>query len=194
MGVPLGNRETVAFIKTTGARVIAEVGINVGCTSIWLAQYLNRRGELHLFDYEDRVREVKAKLNTAGYDNIVGHGNTHRIMDSYNWSLMRVLQQRSEPFFDYVYLDGAHTWNVDALAFLLLDRLLKVGGYIDFDDYDWSLEKSKSMNPRVSSLTRESFTDKQISESHVRLVVDLLVKRDPRYTEIRKNKIYQKVA
>ncbi len=189
-----GNRGTIDFIKTTNARTVAEVGICVGFTSEPLAKYLNGQGELHLFDYEDRVREVVGKLKAAGYRNIVGHGNSHRIIDSYNWSLMRVLQQHSEPIFDYVYLDGAHTWNVDALAFLLIDRLLKVGGYIDFDDYHWSLARSPTLNPRAFPMTKQLFTNYQIREPHVRLIVDLLVKRDPRYAEVRKNKIYQKIA
>ena len=42
---------------------------------------------------------------------------------------------RAWPIFDYVFIDGAHTWMLDALAFLLVDRLLRVGGYVDFDDY-----------------------------------------------------------
>lgn len=170
---------------------MAEVGIYEGHTSEPLAQYLNGQGELHLFDYEERIRDVVAKLNRAGYSNVVGHPNTHKTMDSYNWSLMRVLKQHTEPIYDYVYLDGAHTWNIDALAFLLIDRLLKVGGYIDFDDYHWSPQKSRAMNPLV---TRLMFTTSQIRESHVRLIVDLLVKRDPRYTEVKKNKIYKKIA
>jgi hypothetical protein len=35
------------------------------------------------------------------------------------------------------------------LACLLIGRLLKVGGYIDFHDYYWSHEKSPTMNPWV---------------------------------------------
>lgn len=186
-----GNRQTINFIKTTNSRVVAEVGIYEGHTSEPLAQYLNGQGELHLFDYEERVRDVVAKLNRAGYNNVIGHPNSHKTMDSYNWSLMRVLKEQTEPIYDYVYLDGAHTWNIDALAFLLIDRLLKVGGYIDFDDYHWSPQKSRAMNPLV---TRLMFTTSQIRESHVRLIVDLLVKRDPRYAEVKKNKIYKKIA
>jgi predicted O-methyltransferase YrrM len=192
--VPRGNQETIDFITTTNCRIVAEVGIYEGFTSAPLAKYLNGQGELHLFDYEDRVRGVTAKLNAAGYENIVGHGNSHKTMDSYNWSLMRVLQQNSEPIYDYVYLDGAHTWNIDALAFLLIDRLLRVGGYIDFDDYYWSHERSPTMNPKVFPATEIMFTPSQIRESHVRLIVDLLVKRDPRYAEVIKNKIYRKFA
>lgn len=83
---------------------------------------------------------------------------------------------------------------MDALAFLLIDRLLKVGGYIDFDNYHWNHERSPTMNPRVFPATKLMFTTSQIRESHVRLIVDLLVKRDPRYAEVKKKKIYKKIG
>lgn len=191
---PGGGKATVDFIRTTNCRMVAEVGICEGYTSEPLAKYLNGEGELHLFDYEERVHYVLSKLNAAGYHNIVGHGNSHKLMDSYNWSLMRVLQQHTEPIYDYVFLDGAHTWNIDALAFMLIDRLLKAGGYIHFDDYHWSQSRSRTMNPKIFPPVAAMFTESQIRESHVRLIVDLLVKRDPRYAEVIKNKIYQKVA
>ena len=60
------------------------------------------------------------------------------LMDSYNWSLMQLLAEHGGRCFDYVFLDGAHTWALDALAFLLVDRLLTPGGYVDFDDYGWT--------------------------------------------------------
>lgn len=188
------NQQTIDFIKTTNCRMIAEVGIYEGYTSELLGKYLNGQGELHLFDYVERVSDVRAKLNAAGYHNVVGHGNSHKIMDSYNWSLMRVLQQHTGPIYDYVFLDGAHTWNLDALAFFLIDRLLKVGGYIDFDDYGWSLEISPTMNPKIFPATKRMYTPEQIRESHVRLIVELLVKHDPRYVEVIENKIYRKIT
>jgi predicted O-methyltransferase YrrM len=188
------NQETIDFVTGTQSRVIAEIGVYQGHTSELFARYLGGRGELHLFDFEERVREVAAKLEAAGYRNVVSHANSHKTMDSYNWSLMRVLQVHPEPIYDYVLLDGAHTWQLDALAFLLVDRLLKVGGYIDFDDYGWTLARSPSMNPGVFPATRRLYTPEQIAEAHVRLVVELLVRRDVRYIEVVENKIYQKVG
>lgn len=188
------NQETIDFVAGTQSRVIAEIGVYQGHTSELFARYLGGRGELHLFDFEERVREVAAKLEAAGYRNVVSHANSHKTMDSYNWSLMRVLQTHPEPIYDYVLLDGAHTWQLDALAFLLVDRLLKVGGYIDFDDYGWTLARSPSMNPGVFPATRRLYTPDQIEEAHVRLVVELLVRRDVRYIEVVENKIYQKVG
>jgi predicted O-methyltransferase YrrM len=193
LAVVRANEGTLAFLTTTAARIIAEVGCYEGHTSRAIARWLNGAGELHLFDFADRVAPVVAALHQAGYRNVVGHGNSRKLLDSYNWSLMRVVQQHPAPLYDYVFLDGAHVWALDALAFFLLDRLLKPGGYLDFDDYSWSLAGSPALNPGAFPMTAELYTAEQIAERQVALVVDLLVKRDPRYREVVKNKIYQKV-
>jgi hypothetical protein len=113
-------------------------------------------------------------------------------MDSYNWSLMRVLEEHEGPLFDYVFLDGAHTWAHDALAFLLADRLLAPGGYMDFDDYGWSLRASPSMNPEVFPDVESLYSEEQIDARQVALVVDVLVRPDERYEELVANKIFRK--
>jgi len=192
--VERANAVTLEFVRQTGARCIAEVGIYEGYTSVGLARHLKGQGELHLFDFEERVTKVAAQLRAQGFANVVPHGNTHKTFDSYNWSLMQLLQQRSAPMFDYVYLDGAHTWPLDALAFFLIDRLLKVGGYLDFDDYEWSLEKSPTMKPEVFPATKRQFTPEQIRERHVRLIIEILVRRDARYAEVVPDKIFRKLA
>ena len=92
---------------------------------------------------------------------------------------MQLLEEHRGPIFDYVFVDGAHTWAHDALAFLLVDRLLRPGGYVDFDDYTWTLRNSPSMNPAVFPEVERLYTDDQIDTAQVALVVDLLVKPDP---------------
>jgi predicted O-methyltransferase YrrM len=185
-------KETIDFLKTTESRAIAEIGVFKGQTSIEFAQYLNGKGELHLFDFENSVKKVKSKLNEMGYTNVIAHPNSHKTMDSYNWSIMKLLQSHDQPIFDYVFIDGAHTWAIDALTFLLIDKLLKVGGYVDFDDYEWTMKDSPSMNPVSFPPVKKMYTDEQISTAQVGLIVDLLTRRDPRYTEVVRNKIFQK--
>lgn len=188
------NEATVSFVEQVAPLDVAEIGIYRGDTSLEIARRLPADGTLHLFDFEPRVREVTERLRADGFTRVVGHPNSAKGLDSYNWSLMKVLRDHPEPAFDYVFLDGAHTWHVDALAFLLSDRLLRDGGHIDFDDYTWTLGDSPTMSPAVHLPTAELYTDEQIAEPHVRLVVDLLVRRDPRYEEVVPNKIFRKRA
>ena len=188
------NTGTVEFFATTGCRSYAEIGIYQGDTARQIAELLAGEGEIHLFDFEDRVAPVAASLCDAGHRNVVAHPNSRRLLDSYNWSLMELLAEHPGPVFDYVFLDGAHTWALDALAFMLVDRLLKDGGYVDFDDYGWTMARSPSMRPEVFPDVRRLYTDEQIERPQVALVVDLLVRSHPGYTEVVPNKIFRKAS
>jgi hypothetical protein len=47
-----------AFDKTHKPLNFAEIGVDKGDTSLELARFLNGKGTLHLFDYEDIVLQV----------------------------------------------------------------------------------------------------------------------------------------
>jgi hypothetical protein len=171
----------------------AEFGVWKGATTGQLARFLNSEGELHLFDYEDTVVELKKKLVEAKYTNVTAWGSSYRYLDSYNWSLRLILENHRGLSFDFIFLDGAHTWAVDALTFLLCDLLLNVGGYIDFDDYGWRLRGS-SLDPARVPVTADLYTEEQIDDLQVKAIVDLLVRRHGNYREIVKNRLFQKVS
>jgi len=195
LNVPGPNETTIDLVRSTNARVVAEIGIYEGATSEGLARVLaDRDGELHLFDFDDRVEAVTERLRRLGFARVIPHGNSRKLMDSYNWSLGRLLADPAPPRFDYVFIDGAHLWGLDALTFFLADRLLAVGGHMDFDDYDWSLAASQTMNPEVLPETAELHTAEQIETPQVAMVVDLLVRPDPRYVEVVPDKVFRKLA
>ena len=185
---------TMQMVERFRPEVIAEIGVWKGGTTRALAEFLDGKGELHLFDFEEQLADVAGQLANKGYRNVVLHPNTTCTYDSYNWSLMQLVRDNPQPIFDYVYLDGAHTWAVDGFAFYLVDRLLKVGGYLDFDDYDWSMASSSAMHPRSRPETTIEYTTDQINTPNIKLVVDLLVRPDPRYVEVVPKKVFRKVA
>jgi hypothetical protein len=104
-----------------------------------------------------------------------------------------IAENKGALLFDYCFLDGAHTVAIDALNFFLCDRLLKVGGYMDFDDYTWRLRGS-SLDPSKIPAIAEQYTDEQMDAYQVKMIVDQLVRPDPRYQEVLKDKIFQKIA
>ena len=67
-----------------------------------------------------------------------------REFSSYTWWLKEQVQARSdahgnvEPRFDFVYLDGAKNWTIDGLAVVLVEKLLRPGGWLLMDDLDWT--------------------------------------------------------
>lgn len=194
VNVDAPNTRAVEFVAAMDPppKTIAEIGVYRGHTSREFARMLQPDGELHLYDFESTVEQVVTDLRKAGYDNVVGHGNSKKVLDSYNWSLMKMLRDHTQPIYDYVFLDGAHTWAHDALAFFLVDRLLKRGGFLHFDDYHWTLASSPSLNPDTFPKTAEWYPPEQIEAKQVKLVVDLLVRRDERYEEVVENGVFRK--
>jgi hypothetical protein len=193
---PEGTPATYQFMATAFAPEAhlhyAEFGIYRGETSVQVARRFPN-AVLHLFDFHETIAAVRDRF--AGMPvRVHWYGNTQKYNDSYNWSLLQLITaQQGRPLFDYCFLDGAHTVAVDALNFFLADRLLRVGGYMDFDDYNWRLRGS-SLDPQRVAAVAMQYTEEQIDAQQVKMIVDELVRRDPRYIEVVKNKIFQKVA
>jgi len=193
---PEGTPGTYSFLKKVfGVEQhfsYAEFGIYKADTAYNVCKQFPN-ATLYLFDFHENIEAAKEKLSIFT-NKIFYYGNTQKYNDSYNWSLAQLLQnQQNYPLFDYCFLDGAHTFAVDALNFLLCDKLTRVGGYIDFDDYYWTLRGS-SLDPKKIPAIADQYTEEQIDSKQVALIVDLLVKTNPQYKEILKNKIFQKIS
>jgi hypothetical protein len=187
------NHSGFSEIPDLNVLTFAEIGIWKGGTSCKLAEFLNNKGTLYLFDYADNLDFVMSQLKEKGYKNIRGFPSTQKYLDSYNWNLGNLLRETGYPLFDYIFIDGAHTWAIDALTFFLADKLLKKGGYLDFDDYNWRLRGS-SLDPGKVPETELFYTDEQIDSMQVKMIVDVLVRTSGSYTEIVKNKIFKKTC
>jgi hypothetical protein len=91
---------------------------------------------------------------------------------------MRFLEEETLPQFDLCYIDGAHSWLVDGFAFLLVDKLMKVGGWIVFDDFHWTYALSPS--ERDTNAVKSMPIDER-ETPQVQKIYDLLVKTHPCY-------------
>lgn len=175
-------------------RRYAEFGVLYGSTAVAAARAMAPGGALHLFDFQDRLDYVRDWVKWAGLEGVhtfYYHGSTRKLKDSYCWNLLKMLGQSSVSRFDYVFLDGAHTFDVEGLAFFLIDRLLAPGGYLEFDDYAWNLAGSPTMGPKAFPAIADWFTQEQLVVPHVKLIVDTLV-RNRGYTEVVANRLFQK--
>jgi predicted O-methyltransferase YrrM len=154
-----------------------ELGFYHGVSSAYIAGALEEAGHGHLttidlLDARDLKPNIEHVLNNLGLASLV---TWHYEPCSYNWRLMRLLQSYSEPAFDLCYIDGGHTWYSTGFGFCLVSRLLKSGGWVIFDDIDWTHENSTIRETaRVKAMPAD-----ERSLPQVRLVYDLLVKRDP---------------
>ena len=66
---------------------------------------------------------------------------------TYNWSLMKLIEQQTvddecRPRFDFCFVDGGPNWDDDGLAFMLVAKLLRPGGWVCFDDVNWTFDTS----------------------------------------------------
>lgn len=156
---------------------VLELGLAHGYAAIHIGAALeaNGVGKLTSVDNEsahDRRPTAASLIERAGL--------AHRIdtvyePTSYTWFLHRQLRKQLrdgviEPLYDFCFLDGAHTWNVDGFAFGLVDLLLRPGGTILFDDLRW--RPGEEADPE----------DREVDG--VAEVWDLLVATHPRYGEL----------
>ena len=180
------------LLEVQPSATVAEVGVGIGATSIEMVKMMGGKGSLHLFDFEDRVSELAADLRNSEFCQgleIVEHGNSRKTFDSYAWTLasmvlsMRNAGQSTEAF-DFVYLDGAHSYQYDAPSCVILKEMIKPGGYLVFDDMYWSFMKSPVMNPTKKPDIKNHYSDEQLEQPHIEMVVKLFMETDARFKQV----------
>jgi predicted O-methyltransferase YrrM len=185
------NAMTVQMVHATGARNVAEIGVYRGATSRVLARILPIGGSLDLFDFEEVVDRVAAECRAVARCSVRVHGCSSALRDSYCWPLGQLVQHHAEPIWDYVFVDGAHTWDIDALAVVLASRLLRVGGYIDLDDYEWTMDGSAAVSgfPTLAN----AYTAEQKATKQVAMIADVFLRRGG-FEEVVRNKVWRKAS
>lgn len=162
------------LIKENNLRQCIELGFYHGVSSAYIAEILKDNGGGHLI----AIDKAGARERVPNIDQVLGglcltdYVTVYYEPSSYTWRLMKLLEENEQAVFDFCYFDGGHTWDNTGFAFLLVDRLLKRGGWIVFDDLDWTLER-QSPRPRKP--------DEEITTPQVRKVWELLVKRHAGY-------------
>lgn len=170
------------ILASNDAPVVAEIGTGVGATTKAIVERLDHRGRLLIFDFHDRVDELVLDFQRLGYANIEPHGNTRLQNDNYNWNLAKLALQAREtgPMLDFAFLDGAHTFTVDAPATMLLKELLRPGGYLLFDDLLWTMATSPTLKEKSAKL----YPPEQTETPHIKMVCDLFMANDPSFKRL----------
>lgn len=164
------------FIEKNNIRDILELGFFHGVSTCYMATTLQKLGggsivTIDLYSAKDRTPNIEELLEKCSCRDLV---KVYYEPTSYNWRLMKLIEE-NELTFDFCYLDGGHDWYNTGYAFFLVDKLLKPGGWLVFDDLDWTLEhvhtKWALKKPLEERITPQ-----------VRQVWELLVKPHPSYT------------
>ena len=186
-GVPYMKPEQARVITTkvveSGARDVLELGIMHGVSTCYMAEALEQSGRDWSITSLDREAALRNEPNVEDLLDRLGLRSRVTLLlepRSYTWRLMKMLAEDPRPRFDFCYLDGAHSWDTDGFAFFLVDRLLRPGGWIVFDDLEWSYAGSPQM--MAVDAVRALPADEQQARQ-VGLVFDLLVRPHPQYGE-----------
>lgn len=178
---PVRGKELYDWVRRTRPTDCLELGFAHGVSTLYIAGALESSGQGRLTSID---REVVRDFQPSAVEMIERAGLSHRAQlvheaTSYNWFLHGMLRRQTRdgvctPCYDFVFLDGAHTWEDDGLAFFLVDKLLRPGGWILFDDLDWRLDERWAEVPI-----------EQRELCQVREIFDLLVASNPSYRELR---------
>ncbi len=173
-------KDMTDFILKNRFRNILELGFEHGVSTCYIAAALDEQGEGQITTIDlDDARSVNPNIETLlGKLNLKKYVTVYYEPTSYIWRLLKMIEEDPSPRFDFCYIDGAHTWFVDGFAFYLVDRLLVPGGWIIFDDLDWTFDTSPVLRQTefVKSMPLEERTTPQI-----RKVYELIVKPHPAY-------------
>jgi predicted O-methyltransferase YrrM len=169
-----------SFFDDNGIRSCLELGFFHGVSSAYIAAKMAEVGG-HL----TTIDRIAAKQRQPNIDQLLEKLNLSEVVTviyeprSYTWALMKLLEGSTTEQFDFVFVDGGHGWDNTALAFFLVAKLLKPGGWVVFDDLGWTLADSRSATePWALKIPEEERKTPTVTK-----VYELLVQTDERFGE-----------
>ena len=168
-----------------------ELGFAHGVSSCYVAAAIQQNGvgrltSVDLLSSKMRKPSIEDLLHENGLESFV---TVVREVNSYNWYLKKRIEKQTmgtvcQPTVDFCFIDGSKNWTVDGFAFFLVDKLLKEGGTILFDDYGWSYSDHHDKQVTDGISHREMSKD-QLESPNIELVFQLLVMQHPNYSSFR---------
>jgi len=185
---PIEGRVVYDFVLKTRPQEILELGFCHGVSTCYMAAALQETGTGHILTIDNRFAQdnepsIESLLERAALSAYVTPVYAH---STYVWELMRLIEEQSlegvcRPRFDFCFNDGAHLWGVDGFAFFLVDKLLRSGGWVLFDD----LSFSPGMDMPPDTAWVRDLSDEERATPQMTKVFDLLVRQHGGYGNIR---------
>jgi predicted O-methyltransferase YrrM len=189
------GRRVYDHIRETQPERVLELGTAHGVSTAYIAAALeaNQRGHVTTVDhggarYEPPPEEVLARAGLLHRATIV------REHSSYDWYLKDEIERASdadgncEPVYDFVFLDGSHNFVIDGLAVLLVERLLRPGGWLLLDDLEWTYEQNPWVAPELwpegNARPFGPLSNEERSAAQIRAVFDTIVRPHPSFTAL----------
>jgi predicted O-methyltransferase YrrM len=183
---PEQGRAVYEHVRASGARDVLELGTAHGVGAAYLAAGGAR---------VTTVDHAGAAFDPAPEDVLTRAGVRDRVtivreFSSYTWWLKERVAERSDPAgnvdpcFDFVYLDGSKNWTIDGFAVVLVEKLLRPGGWLLLDDLDYAYARDPGREATDGIVHRE-LSERERTQPHLRAVFELIVAQHPSFTELR---------
>jgi predicted O-methyltransferase YrrM len=179
------------FVVETRPKEVLELGFFHGTSSCYIAAALDEiDGHLTTVDLvgsKDLEPNLDQLLKKTGLHDRV---TVVRERTTYNWFLKKKIEERTSdnfcaPLYDFIFLDGSKDWTSTTATFFLLDKLLKEGGWVLFDDYNWKYKKNDGSIATHAVGYHADMGPDELEQSHISLAFHLLVMQHPDYSEFK---------
>jgi predicted O-methyltransferase YrrM len=188
---PVLGRRVYDHIIESRAEQVLELGTAHGVGAAYMAAALEEQGAGHV----TTVDYAGADFNPSPAEILERAGLAHRVTiirahSSYNWFLKQTIEQCSDaagncrPTFDFCYLDGSKNFNIDGLAIILVEKLLKPGGWLLMDDLEWTYERNPWIAPTGDGRPLGPLSESERTEPHLLAVFKLIVAQHPSFTRL----------
>jgi predicted O-methyltransferase YrrM len=167
------GRTLTEIIQMFGLARGLEIGTFHGVGTCYIANAMGEKGIVTTVDVVRPEGESvydcadKCGIDHARIESIVDTCGSHFVLDD----MIKAGRQ-----FDFIYIDGRHVIEDIALDFFQSDLLLAPGGWIAFDDLDWSHAHRPWANDRP---------ERWKTEPHVRMFVERFVRPNQNYMNFR---------
>ena len=189
------GRRVYDHVRQTGPEQVLELGTAHGVSAAYLAAALEANGQGHLVTADHGA----SRFDPPPQEVLQRAGLAHRVTivrehSSYNWFLKEQVEQHSDqagnctPVYDFCYLDGSHNFDIDGLAVVLVEKLLRPGGWLLMDDLDWTYEHNPWVAPELwpdgNARPFGPLSERQRTAPQLRPVFELIVKQHPAFTQL----------
>ncbi len=186
---PVLGRRVYDHVRATGPAEVLELGTAHGVGAAYIAAALEANGAGHL----TTVDHGGASYDPSPAEVLDGLGLSERVTivrrdSSYNWFLKEEVERQSDdagnclPRYDFCYLDGSKNFNIDGLAVLLIEKLLKPEGWLLMDDLEWTYDHNPWILPHDDGRPLGPMSDDERRTPHLLAVFEVIVKQHPSFT------------
>ncbi|MGD0548847.1 MAG: class I SAM-dependent methyltransferase, partial [Terracidiphilus sp.] len=172
------------FIIANRLHIGLELGFFHGVSTAYLAGAIQDIGSGNLITIDltkskEREPNIEWVLEVTGLSHLV---QVFYEPKSFNWRLMKMLEEDRYESFDFCYIDGGHSWYDTGFAFCLVERLLKPGGWVVFDDLHYNFRDFNSQE----RLFAKRMPEEEQTTPQIERVFELLVEPNPYFGSFRR--------